>query len=404
MSLHNEIYIIWNLGIKLSIVKCKVTKRRSIQDKRFGMEEMMKKRMIAKLSLVSCLVLGMMTSPQSRLTVQAEEVMATVQGSVMSGTTTNLLKLSTREGNMEIKLDSTTDTTACKILLAGKDISVSVSHGSDGYLHAVKITSGAQDASVTLDSSTNVYVTGTIGDKSSEELLYVNTAQGEMQIKLDTTTDISGCAVLVNAQEYRIYCSRGSDGYMHALSISDASAAIGQGNPAAATVQAADLSLTPTPATVVTAETTTVTGTVGKNTREDLLYLSTDNGEMQIVIDKNTDTRNGMFLMPDAKLTVSVYKGSDSNMHAAVIVGSKNMTQPPEVDASSPAAVIGTVDGRSNDNILYLKTSAGDMELKLDTVRSVTGCKAFVTDKKLKVTCVRGSDAYMHALDITVAD
>ncbi len=364
----------------------------------------MKKRMIAKLSLVSCLVLGMMTSPQSRLTAQAEEVMATVQGSVMTGTTTSLLKLSTREGNMEIKLDSTTDTTACKILLVGKDISVSVSHGSDGYLHAVKITSGAQDASVTLDSSTNVYVTGTIGDKSSESLLYVNTAQGEMQIKLDTTTDMSGCAVLVNTQEYRIYCSRGSDGYMHALSISDASAAIGQVNPAAATVQAADLSLTPTPAAVVTAETTTVTGTVGKNTRDDLLYLSTDNGEMQIVIDKNTDTRNGMFLMPDAKLTVSVYKGSDSNMHAAVIVGSKNMTQPPEVDASSPAAVTGTVDGRSNDNILYLKTSAGDMELKLDTVRSVTGCKAFVTDKKIKVTCVRGSDAYMHALDITVAD
>lgn len=363
----------------------------------------MKRQMIVKLSLVSCLVLGMM-SPKSRLIVQAEEVMATVQGSVMPGTTTDLLKLSTREGNMEIKLDSGTDTTACKILLTGKDISVSVSHGSDGYLHAVKITSGAQDASVTLDSSTNVYVTGTIGDKSAEDLLYVNTAQGEMQIKLDTTTDMSGCSVLVTAQEYRIYCSRGSDGYMHALSIADASAATWQTTTAAASVQAADLSLTPAPAVVVTAETTTVTGTVGKNTREDLLYLSTDNGEMQIVIDKNTDTRNGMFLMPDAKLTVSVYKGSDSDMHAAVIVGSKNMTQPPEVDTSSPATVTGTVDSRSDDNILYLKTSAGDMELKLDTVRSVTGCKAFVKDKKIKVTCVRGADAYMHALDITVSD
>lgn len=362
----------------------------------------MKKQMIVKLSLVSCLVLGMM-GPKSRLTVQAEEVMATVQGSVMPGTTTDLLKLSTREGNMEIKLDSGTDTTACKILLTGKDISVSVAHGSDGYLHAVKITSGSQDASVTLDSSTNAYVTGTIGDKSAEDLLYVNTAQGEMQIKLDTTTDMSGCSVLVTAQEYRIYCSRGSDGYMHALSISDTSVAIGQANTASA-VQAADLSLTPAPAVVVTAETTTVTGTVGKNTREDLLHLSTDNGEMQIVIDKNTDTRNGMFLMPDAKLTVSVYKGSDSNMHAAVIVGSRNMTQPPEVDTSSPATVTGTVDSRSDDNILYLKTSAGDMELKLDTVRSVTGCKAFVKDKKIKVTCVRGSDAYMHALDISLSD
>lgn len=365
----------------------------------------MKKQMITKAVCIGCIVFGMMMGPHGRLTVNAEEIMATVQGSVMSGTTANLLKLSTKEGNMEIRLDSATDTSACKILLIGKNINVSVSHGSDGYLHAVKVTSGAQDASVTLDSSTNAYVTGTIGEKSGEDLLYVNTAQGEMQIKLDTTTDMSGCAVLVAGQEYRIYCSRGSDGYMHALSIADASAAIGQTAPAAVTAQAtADLSLTPAPATVVTAETTTVTGTAGKNTREGLLYLATDNGEMQIVIDKNTDTRNGMFLMPDAKLTVSVYRDSDSNMHAAVIVGSKNVTQPPEVDASSPATVTGTVDGRSNDNILYLKTAAGDMELKLDTVRSVTGCKAFVKDKKIKVTCARGADAYMHALDITVAD
>lgn len=365
----------------------------------------MKKQMIAKAVCIGGIMLGMIMGPHGRLTVNAEEIIATVQGSVMSGTTTNLLKLSTKEGSMEIRLDSGTDTSACKVLLTGKSINVAVSHGSDGYLHAVRITSGAQDAAVTLDSSTNVYVTGTIGDKSDEDLLYVNTAQGEMQIRLDTTTDMSGCSVLVAAQEYRIYCSRGSDGYMHALSITDASAAAGQTPSAALTAQTtADLSLTPAPAAVVTAETTTVTGTIGKNTKEDLLYLSTDSGERQIVIDRNTDTRNGMFLMPDAKLTVSVYRDSDSNMHAAVIVGSKNVTQPPEVDASSPATVTGTVDGRSNDNILYLKTAAGDMELKLDTVRSVTGCKAFVKDKKIKVTCARGSDAYMHALDITVAD
>lgn len=364
----------------------------------------MKKQMMAKLSLAGCLMIGMMMGPCGRLTVQADEIMATVQGSVMSGTTTDLLKLSTKEGNMEIKLDSQTDTSACKILLTGKTIHVSVSHGSDGYLHAVKVTSDTQNPSVTLDSSTNAYVTGTIGDKSKEDLLYFNTPQGEMQIKLDTTTDMSGCSVLVASREYRIYCSRGSDGFMHALSIADASSTTGQVNTASSAMQtAADLSLTPTPAMVVSADTTTLTGTVGKNTREDLLYLSTDNGEQQIVIDKNTDTRNGMFLMPDAKLTVSVYKDSDSKMHAAVIVGSKNVTQPPEMDTSSPATVTGTVDERSNDNVLYLKTSAGDMELKLDAVRSVTGCKAFVKDKKITVTCVRGSDAYMHALDITVS-
>ena len=40
------------------------------------------------------------------------------------------------------------------------------------------------------------------------------------------------------------------------------------------------------------------------------------------------------------------------------------------------------------------------MELKLDAVKSVTGCKVIVSGKKLTVTCARGSDAYMHALDI----
>lgn len=361
----------------------------------------MKKHTIAKCCAVICFAMGVLVIPVSRMQVRAEEIIATVQGNVMEGTTKGLLKLATKDGNMEIKLDSGTDAGTCKILLPGKSINVSVSHGSDGYLHAVKISNDAQDSSVTLDLSTNAYVTGTIGDKSKEDILYVNTPQGEMQIKLDTATEMSGCSVLVATQEYRINCARGSDGYMHAISISDASAVQGQENGTSTATSASGASLTPAPETIVSADTTTVTGTVGKNTKDDLLYLSTANGEMQIVIDKNTDTRNGMFLMPDAKLTVSIYKGSDENMHAAVIVGSRNITQPPEVDASTASTVSGTVDSRSNENILYLKTSAGDMELKLDTVRSVMGCKAFIKDRKITVTCVRGSDAYMHALDIT---
>ncbi len=43
------------------------------------------------------------------------------------------------------------------------------------------------------------------------------------------------------------------------------------------------------------------------------------------------------------------------------------------------------------------------MELKLDAVNSVTNLKVLVTDKKVTVTCARGSDAYMHALTITGA-
>lgn len=348
----------------------------------------MKKRKNVKLYITVCLVLGMVMLPINQLKVQADEVAATVQGTILPGTTSELLKLSTKEGDMEIKLDSGTDTSACKILLPDKKISVSLSHGSDGYLHAVRITTDAQAPAVTLDSSTAATVTGTIGDKTTSDVLYFNTAQGEMQIKLDTTTNMSGCSVLVVDKTYSITCVRGSDAYMHAVSISDM---------AAAGVSA----LTPAPANTVNVATASVTGKVADSTKENLLYLSTDGGEMQMVIDSSTDTRNGMVLTSGNRLTVSFYHGSDAYLHAVNIVGVKDSVSAAEIDASATATVTGTVGSKSNENLLYLDTPQGEMQLKLDAVNSINNCKVFVSGKKLTVTCARGSDAYMHAIDIT---
>ena len=100
----------------------------------------MEKKKFSKLCTAFCLTLGLTLAPASSFQVQAAEVIATVEGTVMSGTTSELLKLSTKEGDMEIKLDSGTDASGCKVLLPDKKIFVSVSHGNDGYLHAVKIT------------------------------------------------------------------------------------------------------------------------------------------------------------------------------------------------------------------------------------------------------------------------
>lgn len=356
----------------------------------------MNKDRIARMCMAVCLVLGLFFIPINEMKVQAAEVIATVQGTVMSGTTSELLKLSTKEGNMEIKLDSGTDTSACKILLPGQNINVSVARGSDEYLHAVKITTGTQVSNVSVDSSATTTVTGTISDKTKDDLLYFNTAQGEMQIKLDTTTNMSGCFVLVLGKSYSISCARGSDAYMHAISISDSS----QAASASGTISS---SITPAPVTYVNDATTPVTGTVADSTKENLLCLSTKDGEMQIVIDNNTDSRSGMVLTPGNKLTVSVYRGTDAYMHAAYISASKNGTSNATVDMTSMPTVSGTVGSKSNENVLYLNTAQGEMELKLDMVRSVTGCKVFVSGKKLTVACARGSDAYMHAIDITGA-
>lgn len=349
----------------------------------------MKKKKIVGIYLAVSLILGMFLMPVSQLKVQAAEVIATVEGTVMSGTTSELLLLSTKEGKMEIKLDSSTDTSGCKILLPNYKVSVSVSHGSDGYLHAVKITSNTQTAGVSVDTSSAATVAGTIDKKTTGDVLYVNTPQGEMQIKLDSTTDMSGCKILMVGESYTIVCARGSDAYMHAISISSGVAA----NVAS--------SLTPAPAGTVTEPATSVTGTVKKNTKENLLYLATSGGEMQIVIDNYTDSRNGMVLTPDRSLTVSVYRGSDAYMHAAVITGVKTAFTAASIDTSSPTTVTGTVGSKSTENVLFLNTPQGEMELKLDAVSSVTNLKVLVTDKKVTVTCARGSDAYMHALTIT---
>lgn len=350
----------------------------------------MKNCRIVKACMVVCLVSGLLIVAGNPLTVRAEEAV-TVQGTIQSGTTSELLLLSTNEGRMEIKLDSGTDTSTCKILLPGKKISVSVVHGSDEYLHATKITTDAPTASLTIDTSAAATVTGTINDKTKGDVLYLDTSYGEMQIKLDTTTNMSGCSVLVVDKSYSIVCARGSDAYMHAISISDSSS-VGTGT--------VDTSITPAPAAAVTAKTMSVTGTVSDKTKENLLYLSTNDGEMQIVIDNNTDSRNGLVLTSGRKLTVSVYNGSDAYLHAASIVGAKDSVFPAQIDTTTKAEVSGTVGSKSTENVLFLKTPQGEMELKLDAVNSVVGCKVFVTGKKLTVTCARGSDAYMHALDI----
>ncbi|MDD6655678.1 MAG: hypothetical protein PUE95_00005 [Lachnospiraceae bacterium] len=358
----------------------------------------MKNFKITRICIALCLILGLTCMPICKLPIQAAEIIATVSGTVLSGTTSDLLQLSTKEGKMQIKLDSGTDASACKILLPGKSINVSVSHGSDGYLHAVKITTGAQTNTVSVDTSKTSSVTGTISEKTTDDIIYLNTAQGEMQIKLDTTTNLSGCSVLVAGKTYTISCARGADAFMHAISISDAATISSSTNGSTSS----DPSLTPAPATDANnnISTSTVSGTVTKNTKENMLCLSTSYGEMQIVIDSNTDSRNGMFLMPDRKLTVTVYRGSDAYMHAATITGVKTYAEPVSVDTSKTSTVTGTVSSKSTENVLYLNTSYGEMELKLDAVRSISGLKVLVSGKKITVTCARGSDAYMHAVDI----
>lgn len=355
---------------------------------------MKKYRKKTRLCAAALAVCGLVLSPVegTGMNVQAAEVVATVQGKVMEKTTSKLLYLDTPEGKMEIKMDGETNTGGCKVLLPDKEISVSVANGSDGYLHAVTISEEAAEPAVTLDMSNVSSVVGTLNEKTTENVLHMDTAQGEMELKLDKNTDMSGCTVLVVSGKYVVRCARGDDAYMHAVSIADVAQAPASSYTASTSYQTAVVNVDGT--------TKTITGTVKDNTDETTLYLSTSEGDFKIKIYDSTDTSRGMVLTPDNKLMVTYFRSTDNNLYAASIVGVKDSSSA-TVDTSPQATVTGTVKSKSTENILVLDTSAGEMELKLDRVSSPSGCKVLVKDKKISVTCSRGDDAYMHALTVT---
>lgn len=356
----------------------------------------MRKNRIMKAVPAICLALGMLMLLGDRTVARAEETV-TVTGTVVSDTTPTLLYLSTVDGVMEIKIDSGTDVSGCRILLPDESVTVSVARGSDGYMHAAAIKEGPATPRVTVDTSSTTTVTGTLDKKSRGELLYLNTAQGTMEIRYDESTDMSGVHVLVAGQSYSIKCARGSDAYMHAVSISDGVT----GGIAGASSGTVSSSTTPAPADNAPTATAAIIGTVAGSTKEGLLYLATASGEMQFVIDSYTDTRNGLVLVPGNQLVVTYYRGSDAYMHAAIVLGIKGTMPQATIDSSSSATVSGTVMGKSTQDILCLETQYGTMEIRLDALQSITGCKAFFVGQRLNVVCARGSDAYMHATAVT---
>lgn len=357
---------------------------------------MKKYKRSARLGMAALAACGLLLVP-AEMEVRAEEVIATVQGKVMEGTTAKLLYLDTSDGKMEIKIDGSTSTGNCKMLLPDKKISVSVANGNDGYLHAVTISESGESPSVSVDTSKISSVVGTVNERTTEDVLHLDTAQGEMELKIDKNTDLSNCSVLVVSGKYVVSCARGEDAYMHAVSIADVAAAP---STSASQTSTAAQTYNQAPVVNVTGETRTVTGTVKSNTEETTLYLATSEGDFTFKIDSSTDTSKGMVLTPDNRLMVTYFRGSDSNLHVTAIVGVKDSSSA-TVDTSSQATVIGTVKGKSTENILVLDTSAGEMELKMDKVAGLSGCKVLVEGKKVTVTCARGDDAYMHALTIS---
>ena len=160
---------------------------------------------------------------------------STVTGKVMDNTTEEVLYFETTSGEMHVKLDADTDFSGCTALIPGNYYTLKLGYGSDAYMHVLSVqdsTSGKSSSSTAStayasgftqaapDTSSNVKaeatVTGTIGDNSTASIMYLDTNDGVMSIKLDQYN--GPLKILVAGQKVTVGVNYG-DEYWHAVSI-----------------------------------------------------------------------------------------------------------------------------------------------------------------------------------------
>ena len=328
--------------------------------------------------LLTCVVLGLVRFPAK--TAAAE---ITYSGTVSDKTTADKLYLSTSGGTVEIKLDGNTEIVNARFLLPGNTVTANCFIGSDEYWHASKITGNSTVGKVAVDSSKKTTVKGTIAKGTTEEMLYLVVDNGTMQIKIDESTDVDNVKFLIIGKTVQVVVARGSDAYMHAISISDVAGSSSGSS------------------TGVAASGSGISGTVEKGTTTSLLYLNTSGGTMQIVLDLATDVSASRVLLPGQNVTVNFYRGSDAWNHASRIVNNTaKASDEVSLDPNSQFTVSGTVTGDTTENTLYLNTSGGVMQIRLDAATNFSKCPVLLLGKNVQVTCERGSDEYNHAVSI----
>ncbi len=344
----------------------------------------MKKRLSIILSAVMVLtsmLVGLVLFPASS---DAAEV--TYSGTITDQTTQDKVYLNTSGGTVQIKIDSNTEFEKAKFLLPGNTMTANCYIGSDEYWHASKITGNSTSAGkITIDTNNKVSVKGTIAKGTTEELLYLVVSNGTMQIKLDSDTDVDNVHFLIVGKTVTVTCARGSDAYMHALSISE------NGSSSSSYSSSGSGSTSGT----------SVSGTVDKGTTSSILFLNTSEGTMQIILDLGTDASACRALIPGQILTVNFYRGEDAWNHASKIVNnSSSAASEVSLDANTKATVTGTISSSTTENTLYLETSGGTMQIKLDAATNFSRCPVLLVDKKVQVVVERGSDEYNHAVQI----
>ena len=211
-----------------------------------------------------------------------------------------------------------------------------------------------------------------------------------MTIKLDTDTNISKNGLLVIGKKVNVTAQRGSDAYLHAVTISSDStygASIGS-------VVAMSETTGKTSADIK------VEGTVKKETTNAVLQLSTSGGDMTIRIDANTKWTDSTAVKTGEKVTAVVYRGEDKYMHAASVTSKLDTPPATTLNGASQVAFTGTlrkVDGYT----LTVKTAEGDQIFRFDNSSDFKEYRLLQEDRTVTVIGVVGADGYWHVKSIS---
>lgn len=232
----------------------------------------------------------------------------------------------------------------------------------------------------------DVVVSGTVDSATTGTILKLNTSNGTMDLKIDANSDFSNVRNLLPGQKLTVRITYGSDAYWHVASVEKGASSFG--------------------VKVDTSNISTVTGQITGAISDDVIKLKLGNGEeMHIKLDANTDFSGTNFLMVGRSYSVGVAYGSDAYMHA-VTISDSNQTYTsngngtsyiaPSYQVASTTKVSGVVGDKSDSKIMYLKTSDGEMQIKLDALS-----KAHVLYHGQKITVNIGyGDGYWHAVSI----
>ena len=120
---------------------------------------------------------------------------------------------------MLIKYDSNTDYTGCLTLIPGQSITVACYCGSDAYMHAARIVNNEiSDYGAANAYTTTATFSGKVSSSSTLNTLYLITDGGTVQIKLDSSTTLSGLPI-ITGETITVSCGNGADSVWHAISI-----------------------------------------------------------------------------------------------------------------------------------------------------------------------------------------